>query len=93
MADSQRARVPCVHPLRTTVGFELWMGNRPGANGYLDESVFPTFNEQELNDYARTGEVAYCVHSVCARVKCLVRLMILAKTKTCREARRAVQRA
>jgi len=47
-------------PLRTTVGFELWMGNRPGATGYLDESVFPNFNKQELSDYMRLGEVAYC---------------------------------
>ena len=49
-------------PLRTTVGFELWMGNRPGATGYLDESAFPTFNPQELSDYKRFGEVAYCDH-------------------------------
>jgi 4-amino-4-deoxy-L-arabinose transferase-like glycosyltransferase len=49
-------------PLRTTVGFELWMGNRPGATGYLDESVFPSFNKQELGDYVRMGEVAYCDH-------------------------------
>jgi hypothetical protein len=49
-------------PLRTTVGFELWMGNRPGATGYLDESVFPTFNKQELSEYVRMGEVAYCGH-------------------------------
>ncbi len=49
-------------PLRTTVGFELWMGNRPGATGYLQESVFPTFNKQELGDYRRMGEVAYCDH-------------------------------
>ena len=49
-------------PLRTTVGFELWMGNRPGATGYLDESVFPNFNKQELSDYRRLGEVAYCGH-------------------------------
>ncbi len=46
-------------PLRTTVGFELWMGNRPAATGYLDESLFPTFNPQELSDYNRFGEVAY----------------------------------
>jgi hypothetical protein len=49
-------------PLRTTVGFELWMGNRPGATGYLQESAFPTFNQQELGDYRRMGEVAYCDH-------------------------------
>jgi hypothetical protein len=49
-------------PLRTTVGFELWMGNRPGSTGFLDESVFPTFNTQELADYNSRGEVAYTQH-------------------------------
>ena len=46
-------------PLRTTVGLELWMGNRPGANGYLDESVFPLFNRGEYDQYVAKGEVAY----------------------------------
>jgi 4-amino-4-deoxy-L-arabinose transferase-like glycosyltransferase len=49
-------------PLRTTVGFELWMGNHPGSTGYLDESLFPTFNPQELADYDRMGEIAYTSH-------------------------------
>lgn len=46
-------------PLRTTVGFELWMGNLPAAHGYLDSAVFPTYNAQELADYQRMGELAY----------------------------------
>ena len=46
-------------PLRSTVGFELWMGNRPGATGYLDESLFPMYNKQELASYVAKGEVAY----------------------------------
>ncbi len=46
-------------PLRSTVGFEMWMGNRPGATGRLDESVFPMFNKQELASYVAKGEVAY----------------------------------
>jgi 4-amino-4-deoxy-L-arabinose transferase-like glycosyltransferase len=46
-------------PLRTTVGFELWMGNREGATGFLDESLFPAFNRNELADYVRRGEVGY----------------------------------
>jgi hypothetical protein len=46
-------------PLRTTVGYELWMGNRPGATGYLDESLFPTFNKAELDDYVARGELGY----------------------------------
>ena len=46
-------------PLRTTVGFELWMGNHPGSTGYLDESLFPTFNSGELASYKAMGELAY----------------------------------
>jgi 4-amino-4-deoxy-L-arabinose transferase-like glycosyltransferase len=46
-------------PTRTTVGFELWMGNRPGSNGYLDESVFPMYNKAELASYVAKGELAY----------------------------------
>jgi 4-amino-4-deoxy-L-arabinose transferase-like glycosyltransferase len=46
-------------PLRSTVGFELWMGNRAGATGFLDESVFPLFNRWEYDQYAAKGEVAY----------------------------------
>ena len=49
-------------PLRTTVGLELWMGNRDGATGFLDESVFPMFNQQELTDYVTRGEVGYSAH-------------------------------
>ena len=46
-------------PLRSTVGLELWMGNRDGATGFLDESVFPLFNRGEYEQYAAIGEVAY----------------------------------
>ena len=46
-------------PLRTTVGLELWMGNREGATGYLDESIFPFYNRAELTRYLQRGEVAY----------------------------------
>jgi 4-amino-4-deoxy-L-arabinose transferase-like glycosyltransferase len=46
-------------PLRSTVGFELWVGNRPGASGFLDESQFPLFNRWEYEQYASQGEVAY----------------------------------
>ena len=49
-------------PLRTTVGFELWMGNHPGADGYLDESLFPMYNQGELADYVARGEIAYSAH-------------------------------
>jgi 4-amino-4-deoxy-L-arabinose transferase-like glycosyltransferase len=46
-------------PLRSTVGLELWMGNRAGATGFLDESVFPLFNRGEYDEYVRRGEAAY----------------------------------
>jgi 4-amino-4-deoxy-L-arabinose transferase-like glycosyltransferase len=46
-------------PLRSTVGLELWMGNRAGATGFLDESVFPLFNRGEYDQYVAQGEVAY----------------------------------
>lgn len=46
-------------PLRTTVGFELWMGNHEGADGFLDESLFPIYNRLELANYEARGEVAY----------------------------------
>ena len=49
-------------PTRTTVGLELWMGNHPGATGFLDESLFPTYNPAELADYIASGEVAYAAH-------------------------------
>jgi Dolichyl-phosphate-mannose-protein mannosyltransferase len=46
-------------PLRSTVGFELWMGNRAGASGFLEESLFPIFNSGEYDQYVSKGEVAY----------------------------------
>jgi hypothetical protein len=46
-------------PLRSTVGLELWMGNRAGATGFLDESVSPTFNRWEYDQYVSKGEAAY----------------------------------
>ena len=46
-------------PLRSTVGFELWMGNRAGASGFLEESLFPIFNRGEYDQYVSKGEVAY----------------------------------
>jgi hypothetical protein len=46
-------------PLRSTVGFELWMGNRPGATGFLDVDLFPMYDKQELASYIAQGEVGY----------------------------------
>lgn len=47
---------------RTTVGLELWMGNHPSATGFLDTSLFPTYNAVELADYQRRGEIGYTTH-------------------------------
>ncbi len=46
-------------PLRSTVGFELWMGNRPGATGFLNVDLFPAYDKQELASYISKGEVGY----------------------------------
>jgi hypothetical protein len=46
-------------PLRSTVGFELWVGNRAGATGFLDESVSPIFNRGEYDQYVSKGEAQY----------------------------------
>lgn len=46
-------------PLRSTVGLELYMGNRPGATGHLDETLFPMTNRQEFAKYVAQGEMAY----------------------------------
>jgi hypothetical protein len=46
-------------PLRTTVGLEMYMGNHPGSNGRLDDSLFPMFNKQEMASYLAKGELAY----------------------------------
>lgn len=47
---------------RTTIGFELWMGNHPGASGFLEPSLFPTYNRAEIAAYEEQGEIAYTAH-------------------------------
>ncbi|MGI4828050.1 MAG: ArnT family glycosyltransferase [Janthinobacterium lividum] len=47
---------------RSTVGLELWMGNHPGSNGFLDALHFPTYNGAELADYRQRGELGYTAH-------------------------------
>jgi hypothetical protein len=46
-------------PMRSTVGLELYMGNRPGATGHLDESLSPLLNQREFASYVSKGEMAY----------------------------------
>ena len=59
-------------PLRSTVGLELWMGNRAGATGFLDEALFPLFNKRELDLYVAEGEVAY-MHDKSAQTETYIR--------------------
>jgi len=49
-------------PLRTTMGYELWVGNHHGATGFFDQSLFPSFNEAELDDFRVRGELGYMAH-------------------------------
>ena len=49
-------------PTRSTFGYDLWMGNRPGADGSSDESLFPSFNPEGLADYKQRGEMDYFAH-------------------------------
>lgn len=44
---------------RAVAGYNLWVGNRAGAAGYLDETAFPTANAGELARYRVRGEVGY----------------------------------
>jgi 4-amino-4-deoxy-L-arabinose transferase-like glycosyltransferase len=46
-------------PMRSTVGLEMYMGNRPGATGRLDESILPMTNPQEFKNFVTMGEMAY----------------------------------
>lgn len=46
-------------PLRSSFGYELWQGNRPGGDGFFDDSLYPIHNKLEYADYASRGEIAY----------------------------------
>lgn len=46
-------------PLRTTVGFELWVGNQDGSTGYLNQSLFPIYDKEQLALYMHDGELNY----------------------------------
>jgi Flp pilus assembly protein TadG len=49
-------------PVRETLGIELNMGNHPGSDGHMEESLFPLFNAAELAEYNEVGEVRYVQH-------------------------------
>jgi 4-amino-4-deoxy-L-arabinose transferase-like glycosyltransferase len=46
-------------PLRSSFGYELWQGNRAGADGVFDGSLYPANSKLEFADYASKGELAY----------------------------------
>jgi Dolichyl-phosphate-mannose-protein mannosyltransferase len=45
--------------LRSTFGYELWQGNRPGGDGTFDDALYPLRSKSEYVLYASRGEVAY----------------------------------
>lgn len=46
-------------PLRSSFGYELWQGNRSGADGVFDDALYPTHDQSEYANYAAKGEMAY----------------------------------
>jgi hypothetical protein len=46
-------------PMRSNMGYELWQGNRPGADGFFVPELHPNVNVQEFDRYRELGEVAY----------------------------------
>ena len=48
-------------PLRSAASLDLWMGNHPGATGYLEFQDFPVerFNAAQYREYLSKGEIAY----------------------------------
>ncbi len=41
------------------MGYELWQGNRPGANGFFSVALHPNVNKIEFERYASLGELGY----------------------------------
>jgi hypothetical protein len=46
-------------PLRSNAGYELWQGNRAGADGFFSLELHPNVNPAQFARYAALGEVAY----------------------------------
>jgi 4-amino-4-deoxy-L-arabinose transferase-like glycosyltransferase len=45
--------------LRSSFGYELWQGNRPGGDGKFDDSLYPLHSAREFEEYSSRGELAY----------------------------------
>jgi 4-amino-4-deoxy-L-arabinose transferase-like glycosyltransferase len=46
-------------PLRSNMGYELWQGNRDGADGYFKADLHPNVSRDQFRQYSTLGEVAY----------------------------------
>lgn len=46
-------------PLRPNFGYELWLGNKPGADGDTRQIDRPTFSNRERQLYLMLGELGY----------------------------------
>ena len=46
-------------PLRSNMGYELWQGNRPGADGFFLVALHPNTSVVELHRWEELGEIGY----------------------------------
>jgi hypothetical protein len=46
-------------PLRSNLGYELWQGNRPGADGFFHVQIHPNTSPAELSRWQQLGELGY----------------------------------
>jgi hypothetical protein len=46
-------------PFRSNLGYELWMGNHPGADGRFHHDLDPEENPQERSQFVALGEMEY----------------------------------
>ena len=46
-------------PLRDNMGYELWQGNRPGADGFFLVALHPNTSAAELHRWQELGEIGY----------------------------------
>jgi hypothetical protein len=46
-------------PLRSNMGYELWQGNRPGADGFFLVALHPNTSVSELRRWQELGELGY----------------------------------
>jgi Dolichyl-phosphate-mannose-protein mannosyltransferase len=49
-------------PIRSGYGLELYIGNSTDSLHWVDRSLHPNHNDEELAEYAHSGETAYMAH-------------------------------